>query len=80
MIYFSPNRISTHGPEAKRRDLKLDGSAFDKCPDFGEKSEGIHAVVNEATALGIQGGTDVLHQRSVFERLCKLRFTPADCR
>jgi protein-disulfide isomerase len=37
------------------RELKLDGNAFDKCLDSGEKSEGIKLSLNDAQALGIQG-------------------------
>lgn len=37
------------------RKLNLDGAAFDKCLDSGEKADGVKAHAAEAQALGIQG-------------------------
>lgn len=41
--------------KSNARQLKLDGAAFDKCLDAGEKAEAVKAHAAEAQALGLQG-------------------------
>lgn len=55
------DRLVTHkqldvpGLKKLARDLKLDGEAFDKCVDSGEKAAAVTAHAAEAQALGLQG-------------------------
>ena len=48
-------QLDVPGLKKLARDLKLDGPAFDKCVDSGEKAEAVKAHAAEAQALGIQG-------------------------
>jgi protein-disulfide isomerase len=54
-MLFAKKDLEVPALKQNARDLKLDGSAFDKCLDSGEQSEGIRGVVNEANALGLPG-------------------------
>jgi protein-disulfide isomerase len=57
------------------RDLKLDGSAFDKCLDTGARAQVVCDQLREAQALGVQGTpTFFVNGRSSFGNLSYEQF------
>jgi protein-disulfide isomerase len=54
-VLYAKKELEVPALKQTARSLNLDGSAFDKCLDSGEKSEAIRLVVNEANGLGLQG-------------------------
>jgi len=54
-ILTSTKQLDLPALKQHARVLKLDGSAFDKCLDGGDKAEVVKAQAAEATALGLQG-------------------------
>lgn len=54
-LLFEKKQMDIPSLKGLARELKLDGSAFDKCVDSGEKADAVKAHLAEAQALGLQG-------------------------
>ena len=52
---FAKKQLEVPALKQLARDLKLDGTAFDKCLDSGQTSASIQKSSNEAQVLGLQG-------------------------